>query len=342
MKGTSVCIVGATGAVGQELLDLLRERQWSVSRLGLFASPRSAGKVQQWNGTEHTIESVSPGCFAGYDIAFFSAGTEQSKEFAPQATQAGCLVVDNSSAFRMADDVPLVIPEINMDSVQSHHQLIAVPNCSTIVMLMAIAPLRALGTIERVIVSTYQSVSGAGAAAMEELQTQTRAYLSGEEYKASVLRHPAAFNLFSHDSAIGDDGYNGEESKMVKETQKILDDPSIRVNPTCIRVPVLRAHSESITVEFAGKAPSVEEARAAIAAFPGVRVVDDRASNHFPMPMEASGNDDVLVGRIRQDVSSPNALSLFASGDQIRKGAALNAIQIAEAVLAQRSTGAPV
>lgn len=285
-------------------------------------------------GRQVPVEAVTPESFEGVDFAFFSAGSSRSKQFAPFARQAGAVVIDNSSAFRMDQDVPLVVPEVNFHTVKQEDTLIANPNCSTIILLMGVAPLRALGKIRRVIVSTYQSASGAGAAAMRELEDQSRDVLQGKPIKPQVMPHPYAFNLFSHNSDLNELGYNGEEWKMMEESRKILGMPDLLVSATCVRVPVLRAHSESVTVEFDGPAPDEQEAREALAAFPGVRLVDDRAANHFPMPLEASGAEEVLVGRIRKDASNPHALCLFLSGDQLLKGAALNAVQIAERMIA--------
>lgn len=336
IESLNLSIVGATGAVGAEVINLLQSRPYQLGTIRLFASERSRDNVIPVNGREISTEIVRSGSFSGSDFVIFGVGAEQSRTFAPQAVAEGAVVVDNSSAFRMDPKVPLVVPEINIDAVRPDHKIIANPNCCTIIMLMAVAPLAKLGKIKRLIVSTYQSASGAGAAAMAELEQQTRDVLAGKEPVAQVLPHVFAFNVFNHDSEVGDDGYNGEETKMVWETRKIMGDPDILVNPTCVRVPILRAHSESITIEFEGPAPSVEAAREAISAFPGVKLVDDREKNVFPMPIDASGKDDVLVGRIRQDISNPNALSLFVTGDQLRKGAALNALQIVEA-LAERA-----
>lgn len=326
----SVGIVGATGAVGKELLQILDQRQFPIKEVRAFASSRSAGSFVEFQSATLTVEGLQEDRFAGLDIVFFSAGAARSKEWAPIAVRASALVIDNSSAFRMDEGVPLIIPEINWNSVKPESRILAVPNCTAIVLLMAIAPLRALGKIKRIIVSTYQSASGAGAAAMEELRSQTASFLHGEEAIPVVFPHPYAFNLFSHNTQINDAGYNEEESKVIEESRKILGQADLKVNVTCIRVPVLRAHSESITVEFEGQAPSEDSVREVLSKAPGVRVVDDRAGNHFPMPLEASGGDDVLVGRIRKDLSNENALCLFACGDQLRKGAALNAVQIAE------------
>lgn len=325
-----IAILGATGAVGQEFLRLLEGAAFPVASMRLLASERSAGRRMDFAGETLTVEAVAPGAFADVDVAFFSAGANRSREWAPHALDAGAIVIDNSSAFRMEPEVPLVIPEINASAMASGARLIANPNCSAIILLMAIAPLTALGRIDRLIVSTYQSASGGGAAMMEELESQTRDVLSGRAAEPKVAPHPYAFNLFSHNTPVDGSGYNEEERKVIDESRKILDRPDLRINVTCVRVPVLRAHSESVTVEFAGLSPSEDAVRQALEAFPGVQVVDDRAANRFPMPCEASGQNDVLVGRIRQDASNPNAICLFVSGDQLLKGAALNAVQIAE------------
>ena len=328
-------IVGATGAVGGEFLRLFESRRFPVGNLCLLASARSVGRPLSFEGRDHTVAEATPESFEGVDVAFFSAGASRSKALVPAALAAGALVVDNSSAFRMREDVPLVVPEINLAAAPKGAKLVAVPNCSAILLLMAVHPLRALGHIERLIVSTYQSASGGGAAVMEELRESTRAHLAGEAYPPTAIPHPYAFNLFSHNTAIGPTGANEEETKVVEESRKILGMPELRINVTCVRVPVLRAHSESVTIEFASPAPSESDVRAALEAAPGVRVVDDREANRFPMPAEASGGDDVLVGRIRQDASNPKGLCLFLAGDQLLKGAALNAVQIAEALIAR-------
>lgn len=329
----NVAILGATGAVGQEFLRLFDERSFPVMSLKLLASERSAGKTYEFKGEKHVVEAVSSESFAGVDVAFFSAGASRSREFAPHALAAGAVVIDNSSAFRMDESVPLVVPEINGHLINEQTKLYSVPNCSAIILLMGIAPLFKLGEVDRVIVSTYQSASGAGASAMCELETQTLGYLQGEEPLPQVLPHRYAFNLFSHNTAINEAGYNEEEWKVIEESRKIMDIPDLKINVTCVRVPVLRAHSESVTVEFKGTPPSLEAVRTALSEAPGVRVVDDRGNNVFPMPRDASGQDDVLVGRIRNDVSNPNAICLFISGDQLLKGAALDAVQIGERYL---------
>jgi aspartate-semialdehyde dehydrogenase len=327
--GLKIGIVGATGAVGQELLSLFDQRSTQISELRLMSGPRSAGSTISFRGEDLTVALAAADQFDGLDVVFFSAGAGVSKSLASAAVDAGALVVDNSSAFRMDEGVPLVIPEINW-SVAGEQKIIANPNCSTIILLMAIAPLRSLGKIKRIIASTYQSVSGAGAIAMQELIDQTRVVLDGGEAVPESFGHQCAFNVFSHDSDVDGNGFNVEEQKMFEETRKILEDDEIGLSVTCVRVPVLRAHSEAILVEFEGDAPSVEEARRVLSQADGVRIVDDREANHFPMPIESGGEDDVFVGRIRKDAASSNGLWLFASGDQLRKGAALNALQIAE------------
>jgi aspartate-semialdehyde dehydrogenase len=335
--GLSVAVVGATGAVGREFLSLFETRNFPVGSLKLLASERSAGRTLPFRGRDLPVEAAGPGSFFGVDLAFFSAGASRSRALVPAAVEAGAVVVDNSSAFRMDPGVPLVVPEVNADALSGGPRLVAVPNCTAILLLMAIAPLRRLGRIERLIVSTYQSASGAGAAAMEELEQQTRVVLEGGEARPSVLPHPYAFNLFSHNTPINEHGCNEEEWKVIEETRKILEAPDLKINVTCVRVPVLRAHSESVTVEFEGRAPSEAEVRDALAHAPGVRVVDDREGNVFPMPIMASGQGDVLVGRIRRDLSHDSAISLFLAGDQLLKGAALNAVQIAEELVERGS-----
>lgn len=338
MKEYHVAIAGATGAVGAEFLQLLEQRDFPLASLRLLASERSAGRSLRFRGTDLTVQTLTADSFAGCDIAFFSAGGSRSKAFADAAVGAGAVVIDNSSAFRMHPDVPLVIPEINPEDIRQYRKkgILANPNCSTIILLMAVEPLRRLAPIRRIVVSTYQAASGAGAQAMEELREQTRQSLSNEPLTPQIFPHPIAFNLFSHNTAIDETGYNEEERKMIYESRKILHDDSLLLTATCVRVPVLRAHSESINIEFAGERPSLESVREALASFPGVRVVDDRTANHFPMPLEASGRDEVLVGRLRNDLSNPNAIDLFVAGDQILKGAALNGYQIALEWIRQR------
>ena len=328
----NVAIVGATGAVGAELIGCLERRSFPVKSLKLLASPRSAGTTLSFRGEDLRVEALGPDSFQGVDIALFSAGAAISREYAPLAAAKGCLVVDNSSAFRMAPAIPLVVPEVNGGLLASRPGIVANPNCVAAIAVMALAPLHAQAPIVRVIGSTYQSASGAGAAAMAELEQSTVAALAGQAFAPKVLAHPYAFNLFSHDSAIDPaTGYNGEETKVMAEIAKILDAPDLSLSFTCIRVPVLRAHSMALTVSFAHPL-SVSDAVGWLAQAEGVRLVNDDQNNHFPMPNEASGGDEVLVGRVRTDRSDPTGrtLSLFLSGDQLLKGAALNAVQIAE------------
>jgi aspartate-semialdehyde dehydrogenase len=327
-----VAVVGATGAVGAELIGCLERRGFPLSQLRLFASVRSAGKSLPFRGRSLAVEPLDDQSLAGTDIALFSAGGSISRQFAPAAAAGGTVVIDNSSAFRMRDDVPLVVPEINAGELQSNHGIIANPNCVAILCVMPLWPLHREFGLQRVIASTYQAASGAGAAAMEELRESTRAALGGDEYKPRVLRHPYAFNLYSHDTAVDPaTGANEEETKVARELRKIMQLPDLRIGVTCIRVPVLRAHAVSLTLEF-DRAVTPAVARALLSNSPGVRIVDDLANNRFPMPIEASGQGDVLVGRIRRDDSDPSgrSLSLFLAGDQLLKGAALNAVQIAE------------
>ncbi len=326
-----VAVVGATGAVGQEFIAIMAQRGWRAERFSMLASRRSAGQSIQLNGSQLTVAELREDSFRGVDLALFSAGGDISKRFGPIAAESGATVVDNSSAFRMKPEVPLVIPEINPDDARSHRGIIANPNCSTIIMAMAVWPLHRVNPVRRMVVSTYQAASGAGYSAMRELQEQSREVLAGRPATPKLFPHPIAFNLFSHNSALRDNGYNTEEMKMVEETRKIFHAPDLQITATCVRVPVMRAHSEAINLTFANPI-TADEVRDILSRAPGVRIVDDRQANRFPMPIEASGADDVLVGRIRQDISQPvgRGIDLFVSGDQLRKGAALNAIQIAE------------
>ena len=342
MKTYHVAIAGATGAVGTEFIRLLETREFPLESLRLLASERSVGRNLSFRGRPLVVELLTAKAFEGIDIALFSAGGSRSREFGPAAVEAGALVIDNSSAFRMDPDVPLVIPEINPEDIHLHRGIVANPNCSTIVMLMAIEPLRRLAPIRRIIASTYQAASGAGAQAMQELIEQTHDVLHERPVTPHLFPYPIAFNLFSHNTKIDETGYNEEERKMIFETRKILHDPTLKISATCVRVPVVRAHSESLNIEFeAGRRPTLEAVRKALASFPGVLLVDDRETNHFPMPLEASGCDDVLVGRVRYDLSNEDAIELFLSGDQILKGAALNGIQIAEKWTQMQQQSAP-
>ena len=328
----TVAIVGVTGAVGAEFMATMDKRKFPVGKLKALASARSAGKTLTFRGQTIVIEELTEAAFEGVDIALFSAGGGISRKFAPIAVKAGAVVVDNSSAFRMAEDVPLVIPEINARRIAGHRGIIANPNCAAITALVPLWPIHQQNRIKRGILSTYQAASGAGAAAMAELTESTRAHLNGDAYTPTVLPHPYAFNLFNHNTAIDPEtGYNDEESKVIKETKKIFEDDRIGVGVTCVRVPVLRAHCEAVTFECE-RPISEGEVREILKTAPGVRIVDDRANNYFPMPIDASGQDDVLVGRIRRDLSDPSghSIAMFVAADQLLKGAALNAVQIAE------------
>jgi aspartate-semialdehyde dehydrogenase len=329
-----VAIVGATGAVGAELIRCLEQRHFPVSELRLLASARSAGKTLKFRGQSLPVRELNEDSFGGVHIALFSAGASTSKRFAPLAVRAGATVIDNSSAFRMDPQVPLVVPEINAQALRGHQGIIANPNCCAIISITPLWPVHRVNRIVRLQLATYQAASGAGAAAMAELSESTRAYLEGRAYEPKVLPHPYAFNLFSHNTRIDPvTGYNDEETKVINETRKIFADPDIRVSATCVRVPVLRAHSVAITFECERPITPLEVRRLLHGA-PGLKLVDDAERNYFPMPRDASGQDEILVGRIRQDVSDPSghSIALFVSGDQLLKGAALNAVQIAEAL----------
>lgn len=341
----NVAIVGVSGAVGQEFLRVLEQREFPVGKIKMLASARSAGKTVTFRGTTHTIELLTEESFKGIDLALFSAGGSISKQFAPIASQAGATVVDNSSAFRMTEGIPLVVPEVNPQAVEGIEigkgGIIANPNCSTIIMLVPVSPLDRAAGVRRLVISTYQAASGAGAAAMAELQQQTREVLEGRPPTCSIFKQQYAFNLFSHNTDIGPEGYNTEEMKMAKETHKIWG-RKVGITATCVRVPVMRAHAESINITL-DKPITVAQAREVLAKAPGVSLIDDRAVNRFPTPLDASGRDDVYVGRIRADMSQPDyspgddvptcGLDIFVCGDQLRKGAALNAVQIAELLL---------
>ena len=329
----TVAVLGASGAVGQELLQLLEERKFPVGELRLLASARSAGQVQAWNGQQLTVQEVTAEAFAGVDLVLASAGGSVSKQWRDAITAAGAVMVDNSSAFRMEDGVPLVVPEVNPEAAFAHQGVIANPNCTTILLTLALAPLAAKRPMRRVVVSTYQSASGAGARAMDELRDLSQVVLNGGTPQSEVLPHSLAFNLFLHNSPLQANSYCEEEMKMVNETRKIMALPDLRFSATCVRVPVLRAHSEAVNVEFEQPFP-VDEARDLLAKAPGVELIDRTEENRFPMPTDVTGRDPVAVGRIRQDISEPNALEFWLCGDQIRKGAALNAIQIAELLIA--------
>ena len=339
MKKYNVAILGATGAVGQEFLDLIEERNFPFAELRLLASKRSAGKIISFMGKDYTVEEATEESFNGIDIALFAGGAA-SKTFAPAAVKAGAVVIDNSSAFRMDPEVPLVVPEVNPEAISRHKGIIANPNCSTIIMVMALKPIYDKVKIKRVVVSTYQAVSGGGKEAMAELEEQVKDIVAGKEVTANILpgaslpkHYQIAFNLIPQIDVFKENLYTKEEMKMIDETHKILGDASIGITSTTVRVPVYRSHAESVNVELTGEL-SVEEAKAAIAAFPGVIVEDNPAEMEYPMPLFTSGKDDVSVGRIRKDYSIEHGLNFWVVGDQIRKGAALNALQIAEYMIA--------
>lgn len=339
MKKYNVAILGATGAVGQEFLNLIEERNFPFADLKMLASKRSAGKKIDFMGKEYTVEEATEDSFKDVDIALFAGGAA-SKTFAPAAVKAGAVVIDNSSAFRMDPEVPLVVPEVNPEAIAQHKGIIANPNCSTIIMVMALKPLYDVAKIKRIVVSTYQAVSGGGKEAMAELEEQVKAINEGREVVANILpgaslakHYQIAFNLIPQIDVFKDNLYTKEEMKMIDETKKIMSDDSLRITATTVRVPVYRSHAESVNVEFENEI-SVEKAREVLAAFPGVTLTDDPSEQVYPMPLETSGKDDVEVGRIRKDYSIDNALNFWVCGDQIRKGAALNALQIAEYMIA--------
>lgn len=335
MRKYNTAILGATGAVGQEFLQLIAERNFPFNELKLLASERSAGKKIDFLGKTYTVEEATADSFKGVEIALFAGGAA-SKVFAPEAVKHGAVVIDNSSAFRMDPNVPLVVPEVNPEAIKEHKGIIANPNCSTIIMVMALKPIHDAMKIKRVVVSTYQAVSGAGKEAIDELTEQVRRSSDNKPVEAKILpsasqpKHfPIAFNLLPQVDVFLDDGYSKEEIKMVDETKKILSDESIAVTATTVRVPVYRSHSEAVNIELSGPL-SAAEAKKLLAAFPGVIVEDNPAEQVYPMPLYTSGRNEVFVGRIREDNTVPHGLNLWVVGDQIRKGAALNALQIAE------------
>jgi len=332
----NVAIAGATGAVGAEFLKLLEARDFPIRQLRLLASARSVGKTLRFRGEDLPVEELTPNAFEGIDIAFFSAGGDRSKEFAPHAVKAGAVVIDNSSAFRMDASVPLVVPEINPEEAFGHQGIIANPNCSTIQMVVALNPLHQAAGLKRVVVSTYQAVSGAGAKGMEELQQQIRAWTKDEPMQVQAFPAQIAFNLFPHIDVFQDNGYTKEEMKMVLETQKIMSLPGLPVSATCVRVPVLRAHSEAIWIETE-RPLSPEEARRILQQAEGIQVVDEPKAGGYPMPWDVAETLDTYVGRIRKDLSHPNGLTFWVVADQLYKGAALNAIQIGELLLSRHT-----
>lgn len=330
-KMYNVAVAGATGAVGVEMVKTLEKRNFPVKSLKLLASKRSAGKTMTFKGEPVVIEELTHDSFKGVDIALFSAGGDISREFAKSVVDSGAVMIDNSSAFRMENDVPLVVPEVNPEDIKWHKGIIANPNCSTIIMLVAVAPLHRAKKLKRLVAATYQATSGAGAKGMDELLVQTRQLLNNEPIEPKAFAHRIGFNLIPHIDVFKDNGYTKEELKMLYESRKMLHEPELMVSCTCVRVPVLRAHSEALNLEFAEEI-TPDEARAILKNAPGVEVVDDPANKRYPMPVDATEKYDVLVGRIRQDISrhDKRGLDIFVAGDQVLKGAALNAVQIAE------------
>ena len=334
MTPKTVAVAGATGLVGSQILQSLEERNFPIKSLKLLASARSVGKTLTFAGEELPVEELKEDSFEGVDVALFSAGGGTSKRFSPFAAKDGCVVIDNSSAWRMDPEVPLVVPEVNTSAIASHKGIIANPNCSTIQMVVVLKPLHDAATIRRVVVSTYQAVSGAGIKALDELKEQTKAILEGREPECDIFPHPIAFNCLPQipqSDAFIDNGYSTEEMKMVNETKKIMSDDSIRVTATTVRVPVVTGHSESVNVETAKKL-TADDARAVLAKAPGVIVQDDLANQSYPLALDAAGKEDTFVGRIREDLSHDSALDMWIVSDNLLKGAALNAVQIAEAL----------
>ena len=329
MKTYTVAVLGATGAVGQEMIKILQERNFPVGKLIPLASARSAGKTLTFRGEEVTIQEACDAAFEGVDIVLGAAENDIAKKFAPAIVRAGAVFVDNSSAFRLDPNVPLIVPEVNPEDVKGHHGIISNPNCSTIITITAVNALNQLSPIRTMTASTYQAVSGAGAEGPKELMAEVEALAKGETYEPKVFSHQIAYNLIPQIGGEQFEGYTSEEMKMQNEGRKIMHLPELKVNCTCVRVPVIRSHSISATVIF-DRPVSVEEARAVIAKAPGCRLVDDLGAKQYPMPLETSGQDIVYVGRIRKDLTNPNGIQLWCCGDQVRKGAATNAIQIAE------------
>jgi aspartate-semialdehyde dehydrogenase len=331
-SGVVVAVVGATGAVGQTTLKILEERKFPVRELRAFASARSAGKTVTFKGEAVPVEPVGPAAFRGVEVAFFSAGSAQSREYAPLAVAAGAVVVDKSSAFRMDPDVPLVVPEINAHAVRGHRGIVACPNCTSIVTVMPLKPLHDAGRLRRVVATSYQAVSGAGVNGVAELRSQTLAWARGETITPRFFQHQIAFNVIPHIDKFGSDGYTAEEMKLVGEVRKILELPDLAISPTTVRVPVFTAHSVAVNAETEVKLGR-ERAREVLAGFPGLRLWDEPADNRYPMPVVVEGQDDCFVGRVREDLSLANGLNFWVVGDQLRKGAALNGIQIAELLI---------
>lgn len=331
MKKVNLCLLGASGAVGQEMLKILEERKFPINELRLLGN-REAGKKIVFNKKEYTIEKVTKDSFKDMDITLVAVESDISKKLSPLAVKAGSIVVDNSSAFRMDKNVPLVVPEVNPEDVKLHKGIIANPNCSTIIALVALAPLHKFGKIKRVIASTYQAVSGAGKNGMEELEQQIQDYVAGKKLKNSTFKYQILHNLIPHIDAFDKNGYTKEELKMTNEGRKILHAPDMKISCTCVRVPVMRSHSESITVETEKKI-TAKKAKELLSKAKGVKLVDDPEKFKYPMPLDTSDQDNIYVGRIREDISASNSLTFWCAGDQIRKGAATNAVQIAELLL---------
>ena len=325
----NVAVAGATGAVGRKMLEILEERKFPVATLKALASAKSVGQTLTCSGGPVTVEELNENSFEGVDISLFSAGASVSRQFAPSAVKSGCIVIDNSSAFRMEPDVPLVVPEVHPDTINSNAGIIANPNCSTIQMVVVLKPIHDKFKIKRVVVSTYQSVSGSGQKAINELQNQTKNLLDGETAETNVYPHQIAFNCIPHIDIFLDNGYTKEEMKMIDETRKILGDPSIMVSPTTVRVPVFYSHSESINVETL-RPINAREVRELLSGMDGIRVTDNPETNDYPLAIDGAGKDEVFVGRIRDDISCKNAINFWVVSDNLRKGAALNAVQIAE------------
>ncbi|MDI3534319.1 MAG: aspartate-semialdehyde dehydrogenase [Thermosediminibacterales bacterium] len=332
MKKYNFGIVGATGAVGQQVLKVLEERNFPVAGLKPMASDRSAGKEVTFKGKPYKVIEATPEAFDGLDMVIFSAGTEVSRRLAPECAKRGAVVIDNSNAFRMNENVPLVVPEVNPEEVKKHNGIIANPNCSTIQMVVALKPLHDYAKIKRIVVSTYQAVSGTGLAAMEELKIQSKALLTGDEIKIEVYPHQIAFNVLPHIDVFDDMGYTKEEMKMVNETKKILNDYTIKVTATTVRVPVLIGHSESVNIETEKKITR-SKAHELLSKAPGVILQDDPYNNVYPLPANVAGRNEVFVGRVREDYSIENGLNLWVVADNLRKGAAFNAVQIAELLI---------
>ena len=325
----NVAVAGATGAVGRKMLEILEERKFPVATLKALASAKSVGQTLAFKGNPVTVEELKESSFEGVDIALFSAGASVSRQFAPSAVKSGCIVIDNSSAFRMEPDVPLIVPEVNPDAINSNAGIIANPNCSTIQMVVVLKPIHDKFKIKRVVVSTYQSVSGSGQKAIKELQNQIKNLLDGKTAELNVYPHQIAFNCIPHIDIFLDNGYTKEEMKMIDETRKILGDPSIMVSPTTVRVPVFYSHSESINVETL-RPINAREVRELLSGMDGIRVTDNPETNEYPLAIDGAGKDEVFVGRIRDDISCKNAINFWVVSDNLRKGAALNAVQIAE------------